>query len=108
MKATLTFGNVSFSQENAQTINVLLGEEFTMSVDGDETIVWATVGDAITKVEEGQLADRTVKVTATLIGSGEIQVQSPDRSVVYWIALNVYTDEAVSAKVTVNETRTRT
>jgi len=102
MKATLTFDNVEFGQDNGQTVRVALGEKFKMTLGGvadGASLKWATVADPVTDLREA--ADgMSAEVEATNIGAGEIQLQNPDRSVQFYLVVEVYNaSEAVSASV---------
>ncbi len=102
MKATLTFDNVEFGQDNGQTVRVALGQKFKMVLGGVADVAslrWATIGDPVTDLREA--ADgMSAGVEATNIGAGEIQLQAPDRSVQFYLIVEVYNaSEAVSASV---------
>ncbi len=97
MKAIYNFpGVVEFTLGSEQPIRVALNQPFTMKlIDAGEELRWATIGDAITRLQErpdGLSAD----VVATAIGKGEIQLQGIDRGIRYWVELEVY-DKAAEA-----------
>lgn len=97
MTTRITFPNVEFfAAPSGQAIRVLLGETFTVQLDGEaegSPIKWATVNDAALDLSETAVDAVTVK--ALSVGQAEIQVQA-NRVVQYFIAVDVYSNEAAS------------
>lgn len=101
MVAKLTFSNVAFVQSSTQEVRVALDQTFDIVLEQvaeeSESLRWSTIGDAITDVREATTG-LSARVKATAVGKGEIQLQSANREVVFWLAIDVYNAaEAVSA-----------
>lgn len=104
MTTRITFPNVEFfAAPSGQAVRVLLGETFTLQLDGEaqgSPIKWATVNDAALEVTE--TAVDAVSVKASAVGPAEIQVQV-NRQVQYHITVDVYSNEAASLNLVAGE-----
>lgn len=102
MNARLTFENVIFEQGSEMTVHVQKGQRFDlalMDTAPDAELLFATTRDKVLQVDE--TSAYAVDVKALSVGYSEIQVQSTDRAVQFWISVHVYDPaEAVSATIT--------
>lgn len=105
MEARLTFDNVAFVQTSTQSIRVAMSPKpFAIVFEGAEgegPVRIASIGDKITKMDEAT-DGLSASVTATAVGTGEIQLQDADRKVVFWLGIEVY-NAAEAVSVTVRE-----
>lgn len=105
MVARLTFENVGFVQTSTQSIRVAMSPKpFSIVIEGAEegsVLRIASIGDKITKLDEAE-DGLSASVTATAVGTGEIQLQDADRKVVFWLGIEVY-NAAEAVAVTVRE-----
>ncbi len=98
MTADITFPNVEvYGTPSGQRVRVRLGETFRINLNdvGEEPIVWATVNDAVLKLED---AHDAAGVVAEEVGASEIQIQR-NRTVVHYITVEVYGTEATGFRV---------
>lgn len=104
MTTRITFPNVEFfAAPSGQALRVLLGETFTVQLDGEaegSPIKWATVNDAALELTE--TAPDTVRVKASAVGPAEIQVQL-NRQVQYYLSVEVYSNEAASLNLSAGD-----
>jgi len=96
MKAELGFGNVAFNQVSGDVVQVMIGESFRLVLSGADVTTglrFATTNDPVLETGEGSNA---MTVLAAKVGASEIQVQAPDRRVVFYLTVLVYSSEASS------------
>lgn len=102
MRAHLSFpGAVEFDQVSTQTVTVFKGQSFGMEIlpEGeDSNLRMATTSDRVLSVNEGN-APLVYVVNADNEGDSELQLQSPDRTVVFWLLIKVVTQEARSLQI---------
>lgn len=112
MKATLEFeGVVEFDQSSTQMVTVRQGKAFNITFtefDADQLagMCIATTADPVLSVIEDGRANGHLGmlVKAERFGVSEIQVQGPDREILFWLTIQVFNDEATRAIINTGET----
>lgn len=102
MTARLTFDNVEFIQSSEQSVRVRQGQKFQLAfleVPEEGGMQVATIEDRVLQVDP-KLG--FFEVTALVTGDSEIQLQSASRTVIFWLAIEVYNDNAVTLGVSAN------
>lgn len=99
MRALLTFPNVEFGQDSADSVRVKQGEEFTVTLVGDE-VVRGVFADMDPTLEHRSLGDGKHSIKALRAGTSEFQVQDEGRQVFFYLTFEVYNpDEAATFSV---------
>lgn len=89
MQALLTFPNVEFKQDSADSVRVKQNEEFTITLIGDETIR-SVYADQDQVLEHRSLGDGKHSIKALRAGVSEFQVQDNERNAFFYLTFEVH------------------